>query len=190
MSRQKKGSNNRYKTIKRIRKEYIYINNKKNDISNKIVSDILNNNKTIVIQDEQIGEWRQDGLFGTKIQHSILGRIKNKLSMNDRVVILDKWFPTTKYCSKCGNKVELELKDRIFECPNCKTKEDRDIHAANNMIYFYVTWKKMSYFYLKNNKLDRSGADQTSIKGPVKIAYKKFVSNLAKQEDTTSLALC
>jgi len=180
MSRQKKGSNNRYKTIKRIRKEYIHINNKKNDISNKIVSDILNNNKTIVIQDEQIGEWRQDGLSGTKIQHSILGRIKNKLSMNDRVVILDKWFPTTKYCSKCGNKVELELKDRIFECPNCKTKEDRDIHAANNMIYFY----------LQNNKLDRSGTDQTSIKGPVKIAYKKFVSNLAKQEDTTSLALC
>ena len=180
MSRQKKGSNNRYKTIKRIRKEYIHINNKKNDISNKIVSDILNNNKTIVIQDEQIGEWRQYGLSGTKIQHSILGRIKNKLSMNDRVVILDKWFPTTKYCSKCGNKVELELKDRIFECPNCKTKEDRDIHAANNMIYFY----------LQNNKLDRSGTAQTSIKGPVKIAYKKFVSKLAKQEDTTSLALC
>ena len=180
MSRQKKGSNNRYKTIKRIRKEYIHINNKKNDISNKIVSDILNNNKIIVIQDEQIGEWKQDGLSGTKIQHSILGRIKNKLSMNDRVVILDKWFPTTKYCYKCGNKVELELKDRIFECPNCKKKEDRDIHAANNMIYFY----------LQNNKLDRSGTDQTSIKGPVKIAYKKFVSNLAKQEDTTSLALC
>ena len=180
MSRQKKGSNNRYKTIKRIRKEYIHINNKKNDISNKIVSDILNNNKIIVIQDEQIGEWKQDGLSGTKIQHSILGRIKNKLSMNDRVVILDKWFPTTKYCYKCGNKVELELKDRIFECPNCKTKEDRDIHAANNMIYFY----------LQNNKLDRSGTDQTSIKGPVKIAYKKFVSKLAKQEDTTSLALC
>ena len=180
MSRQKKGSNNRYKTIKKIRKEYIHINNKKNDISNKIVHSIISNNKTIVIQDEQIGKWRQDGLSGSKIQHSILGRIKNKLSMNDRVVILDKWFPTTKYCSKCGNKVELELKDRIFECPKCKTKEDRDIHAANNMIYFYH----------KNNKLDRSGTDQTSIKGPVKIVYKKFVSNLAKQEDTTSLALC
>jgi len=83
-------------------------------------------------------------LSGTKIQHSILGRIKNKLSMNDRVVILDKWFPTTKYCSKCGNKVELELKDRIFECSNCKTKEDRDIHAANNMIYFYLRYNSIS----------------------------------------------
>ena len=40
------------------------------------------------------------------------------------------------------------------------------------------------------NKLDRSGIDQTSIKGPVKIAYNKFVSKLDKQEDITSLALC
>ena len=84
------------------------------------------------------------------------------------------------YCNKCNTKVELKLKDRIFECPNCKTKEDRDIHAANNMIWFYLKYKK----------LDRSGTDQTSIKGPVKITYNKFISNLAKQEDTTSLALC
>ena len=180
LSRQIKGSNNRYKTIKKIRKEYIHINNKKNDISNKIVHSILNDNEIIVIQDEQISEWKQDGMSGSKIQHSILGRIKSKLSMNDRVKILDKWFPTTKYCYNCGSKIELELKDRIFECPKCKTKEDRDIHAANNMIWFY----------LKYNKLDRSGTDQTSIKGPVKIAYNKFVSKLAKQEDTTSLALC
>ena len=180
LSKQKKGSNNRYKTIKKIRKEYIHINNKKNDISNKIVHSILNDNKIIVIQDEQISEWRQDGMSGSKIQHSILGRIKSKLVNNNRTIILDKWFPTTKYCRHCGSKIELELKDRIFECPNCKTKEDRDIHAANNMIYFYLIY----------NKLDRSGTDQTSIKGPVKIAYNKFVSKLAKQEDTTSLALC
>ena len=180
LSRQHKGSNNRYKTIKKIRKEYIHINNKKNDILNKIVHSILNDNNIIVIQDEQLNEWRQDGLSGSKIQHSILGRIKSKLSMNNRVVILDKWFSTTKYCHNCGSKIELELKDRIFECPKCKTKEDRDIHAANNMIYFYLQY----------NKLDRSGTDQTSIKGPVKIAYKKFISKLVKQEDTTSSALC
>ena len=164
-----KGSNNRYKLIRKIRKEHIHINNKKNDISNKIVHLILNDNKTIVIQDEQISEWRQDGLSGSKIQHSILGRIKHKLMYSDRVKILDKWFPTTKYCRHCGSKVTLELKDRIFECPNCKTKEDRDIHAANNMIYFY---------------LHSINAPGTDVNMPVdnKISYKEFV---AKQESTT-----
>lgn len=194
LARQTKGSNNRYKTIKKIRKEYIHINNKKNDISNKIVHSILNDSKIIVIQDEQIDNWkttkeemktldqndkRKVKVTNVKIQNSVLGKIKSKLIQSNQVVILDKWFPTTKYCPKCGNKVKLELDDRIFECSICKTKEDRDIHAANNMIWFYF----------KYNKLDRSGTDQTSIKGPVKIAYNKFVSKLAKQEDTTSLAL-
>lgn len=180
LSRQKKGSNNRYKTIKRIRKEYIHISNKKNDIANKLVHSILSDNKVVVLQDEQISEWRQDGFSGSKIQHSILGRVKSRLMRNDRTVMLDKWFPTTKYCNNCNIKVELELNDRTFECPVCKEKEDRDIHAAKNMIYFYLLY----------NKLDRSGTDQTSIKGPVKISYKKLVSYLYKQEDATSSALC
>ena len=166
-----KGSNNRYKLIRKIRKEYIHINNKKNDISNKIIHSILNDNKIIVIQDEQIGEWRQDGLSGSKIQHSILGRIKHRLMYSDRVKMLDKWFPTTKYCRHCGSKVTLELKDRIFECPNCKTKEDRDIHAANNMIYFYL------------HSINAPGTDVNMLVDN-KFSYKEFV---AKQESTTSL---
>ena len=166
-----KGSNNRYKIIKKIRKEYIHINNKKNDISNKIVHSILNDNNIIVIQDEQLSEWKQDGLSGSKIQHSILGRIKHKLIYLDKVKMLDKWFPTTKYCRHCGNKVNLELKDRIFECPICKTKEDRDIHAANNMIYFYL------------HSINAPGTDVNMLVNN-KISYKEFV---AKQESTTSL---
>ena len=51
-------------------------------------------------------------------------------------------------------------------------------------------FKIVLWFYLKYNKLDRSGTDQTSIKEPVKITYNKFVSKLAKQEDTTSSVLC
>ena len=175
LARKKKGSNNRYKTIKKIRKEYIHISNKKNDISNKIVNKILSNTKTIVMQDEQIEKWRQNGMSGSKIQHSILGRIKSKLTQNDRVVMLDKWFPTTKECDVCGTKVDLNLSDRVFECPNCKKKEDRDVHAAKNMIHFYLKYI----------------ASGTGVKMPVcKIEYKKFVSKLAKQESNTTLVYC
>ena len=60
LSRKKKGSNNRYKTIKKIRKEYNYISNRKNDISNKIVSKLLKEYNVIVLQNEQISKWRQD----------------------------------------------------------------------------------------------------------------------------------
>ena len=106
----------------------------------------------------------------------MLGRIKSKLIQSDNVIILDKWFPTTKYCSKCGNKVELKLTDRIFKCTICKEKEDRDIHATKNMIWFYLQYI---------NLLDEPGTDCTSIKKLVdrKVCYNDFLSKLkGKQE--------
>ena len=171
LARQIKGSNNRYKTIKKLRKEYNHINNKKNDIANKLVHCLLDNYDTIVIQDEQISKWKEDGLSGSKIQHSILGRIKNKLVSSNQVVILDKWFPTSKFCFNCCQKNDsLTLKDREFVCPNCGNKEDRDIHAANNMIYFYLKYYN---------------APGTDVSMPVKRV--KFSKQILKQESTTSL---
>ena len=39
--------------------------------------------------------------------------------------------PFTKLCSVCGyHNNELDLKDREWQCPDCKTKHDRDINAA------------------------------------------------------------
>ena len=171
LERQIKGSNNRYKTIKKIRKEYIHITNKKNDITNKLVHNLLSIADIIVMQDEQIESWRQTTNSTDKIQHSILGRIKSKLIYSDRVVILDKWFPTAKYCSNCGNMLSLELNERIYECPVCKKKEDRDIHAANNMIYFYLQIK------------DRPGTDQTL----KLVSYNSYKELITKQESTMSL---
>ena len=57
LARQKKGSNNRRKTIKRINKCYEKLNNKKNDYANKFVAMIKRYNR-IVIQDESLSEWK------------------------------------------------------------------------------------------------------------------------------------
>ena len=167
LAKKKKHSNNWYKTKSLIRKEYTHIQNKKNDIANKIVAKILSENEIVVMQDEQIDSWKNE-LTSKKIHHSILGKVKYKLKQNARVIILDKWFPTTKYCSVCCNKIELNLSDRTFVCQECGVTEDRDIHAANNMIYFYLKYKET--------------AGTVDTLKPVAIKFdKKF---LAKQEDT------
>ena len=51
MFRRTKGSNNRYKTIKLIRREYLKLSNRKKDKANKIVSK-LKAYSCIVMQDE------------------------------------------------------------------------------------------------------------------------------------------
>ncbi|MBR0257377.1 MAG: transposase [Synergistaceae bacterium] len=85
------------------------------------------------MQDENISGWHK-GLFGRTVQHSVLGLVKAKLIKHERVTVLSSREPTTKYCPNCGNlKRDITLADRVYEC-QCGYREDRDIHAARNMI--------------------------------------------------------
>ena len=45
-----------------------------------------------------------------------------------------RFYPSSKLCSCCGyKKVDLKLKDRSWECPDCHTIHDRDQNAAINL---------------------------------------------------------
>ena len=136
LSRQEKGSNNRYRTRKKIRKEYYKLTCLKNEKANKIVSQWLKTIGEIIIQDEQLNAWKKQ--HGKKVQHSVLGRVKQHLIGKPSVHVLNRWIPTSKLCTVCGHiHSELKLQDRQFVCPNCCTSEDRDIHAAKNMVWIY-----------------------------------------------------
>lgn len=130
--RRVRGSNNRWKTIKKLRKAYQKQTNKKQDKANKIVHKLKAYSR-IYMQDENIAGWHR-AMFGKQVQHSCLGTIKSKLMALPNVVVLDRFIPTTKLCPKCHSiKNDLTLADRTYVC-SCGYQEDRDVHAAKNMI--------------------------------------------------------
>jgi putative transposase len=52
-----------------------------------------------------------------------------------RVVVIDRWFPSSKMCSACGFVLaELGLKVRAWQCPSCGSRHDRDVNAAKNIL--------------------------------------------------------
>jgi transposase len=52
-----------------------------------------------------------------------------------RVIPVDRWYPSSKTCSSCGYLLaELSLKTRHWTCPACRTRHDRDINAAKNIL--------------------------------------------------------
>ena len=132
IARRKKGSNNRYKAVKSLRKAYQRLTDRKKDMANKIVHNLLEHER-VYMQDENISGWHK-GLFGRTVQHSVLGIVKAKLIDNERVTVLPSEEPTTKYCPCCGKlKKDITLSDRVYKC-SCGYQEDRDVHAARNMI--------------------------------------------------------
>ena len=135
ISRQKPGSNNRAKTLARLEKVLAKDANKREDIANKIVHELLKN-ETVYYQDEQVHDWfKKQGRVraGKRLQGSILGRVKAKLERSPRAVMLDRYLATTATCI-CGHKTKHEPDKRIFVCSACGYRDDRDIHAAKNMI--------------------------------------------------------
>ena len=106
--------------------------NKKKDKANKIVH-MLKQYDTIVMQDEQISEWHKQKGMSKVVQHSCMGMIKSKLMKLDNIIVLDKFIPTTKWCPCCHRINELNLNDRTYKC-ECGYLNDRDIHAAQNML--------------------------------------------------------
>ncbi len=51
-----------------------------------------------------------------------------------RVVIVDRFFPSSKTCSECGAVIDkLPLSKREWVCPSCGCAHDRDANAATNL---------------------------------------------------------
>ena len=53
---------------------------------------------------------------------------------NMPLLFADRWFPSSKLCSCCGNiKQDLKLSDRVYRCEYCGNTIDRDYQAAINL---------------------------------------------------------
>ena len=133
-SRQKKGSKSRYNTRLLIQREYEKLSNRRRDKANKIYHTLTSLQTYIVMQDENISGWHK-GLFGKEVQNSALGTLKDKLKENPNVIVIDRFFPSTKLCPVCGTvKDDITLKDRTYICPKCGYREDRDVKAAKTIL--------------------------------------------------------
>ena len=50
------------------------------------------------------------------------------------VRLVDRFYPSSKTCSNCGNyKKDLKLSQRVYHCNHCQEKIDRDLNAALNI---------------------------------------------------------
>lgn len=56
-----------------------------------------------------------------------------------KVVIADRWYPSSKTCSQCGSiKEDLKLSDRVYKCEHCGLVIDRDLNASINLSNYKI----------------------------------------------------
>ena len=127
-------SKNYLKTLNLLKREYEKMDNLKDEKSRKIVSELLKY-EDIYFQDENLSAWKV--LWGKRLHHSVLGRVKTLLVNHPRAHMLDKYMATTQTCPECHKKTKHSLDKRVYVCSYCGYSNDRDIHAAQNMMWMY-----------------------------------------------------
>lgn len=132
LSKQELHSKNWNKTRIKLNKEYEKATNIKEDIKNKVVSHLKTKYGTVCFQDENIKAWQR--IWGRKIMITSIGGIISTLKQKVHTPIeVNRMYPSTKTCSKCGNIQDIALDERVYVCKKCSNVMDRDYNSSINM---------------------------------------------------------
>lgn len=138
LSRKKKGSNRREVAKKRVDRIHKKVADVRSAAQHKLTTYLVKNYDTVVIEDLNVIGMLRNRKLSKAITDASFGELRRQLAYKAdwsgrSIIVADRFFPSSKTCSKCGEKKEvLLLSERVFNCP-CGHSMDRDLNAAMNL---------------------------------------------------------
>ena len=127
------------KQVVKIQRLYQTLTNIRVDYENKIISAIVKRKPSfIMLEDLNVRGMMKNRHLSRSIATQRLSYFRVKLTIKAKqegieVRIVDRYYPSSKKCSRCGRiKEDLKLKDRVYRC-KCGLELDRDLNAAINL---------------------------------------------------------
>jgi putative transposase len=133
------GSNNWKKAQMAVARLHRKIVNIRKDTLHKLTTLLAKNHGTIVIEDLNVSGMMANHKLAKSIADMGFFEFRRQLTYKcqlygSQLVVVDRWFPSSKTCSNCETKKEtLTLNERVFECGHCGFSLDRDLNAAINL---------------------------------------------------------
>lgn len=139
LSRSQRNSANHRKLLLRKQKVQNKINNIRLDAAHKFTSTIAKNHGVVVIEDLDLQGMMKKAKYRSMrcaLNHSMMGLVLQQLAYKAKEFKkVDRFFPSTKQCSKCGAKKDsMDLSERTYVCSECGAVVDRDMNAAINLM--------------------------------------------------------
>ncbi|MFD7159879.1 IS607 family element RNA-guided endonuclease TnpB [Kribbella sp. NPDC059898] len=109
------------------------------DALHKLTTKIAAEYGTVVVEDLNVAGMLRNRRLARRIGDVGFGEIRRQLAYKTewnggRLVVADRWFPSSKTCSGCGVvKAKLLLSEREYRCESCGLCMDRDENAARNL---------------------------------------------------------
>lgn len=141
LSRKKKGSNNRNRARIKVAKLHEKISNQRKDFLQKVSTQLIRENQSIVIEDLRVKNMLQNKKLSKAISEVSWTEFRRMLEYKAEwygrnIIIAPSNYASSQLCNVCGYK-NVNTKDlsvREWTCPVCHTHHDRDINAAINLL--------------------------------------------------------
>jgi putative transposase len=140
LSRKKDKTTNKRRQAKlALAKVHSKISRVREDFLHKLSRKIVNENQVIVVEDLAVKNMVKNHNLAKAISDVGWGTfctmLKYKAEQEGKVYMeVDRFFPSSHLCSNTLLKVDkMDLSVRMFDCPHCGQKHDRDINAAINI---------------------------------------------------------
>src|SRR6266516_1192848 len=139
-ARRKLGGKNRKKTCKKLAKQHARVANIRKDAAHKLTTSLCKNHALVGIEDLHVKGMLANHKLAQAVSDSNFGEIRRQLEYKSswhsvHLVVVDRWFPSSKMCSACGwIDEDQDLSDRTFICHECGLVLDRDLNAAINIL--------------------------------------------------------
>lgn len=139
LSKKKKGSKNREKARAKVAKMHSKIADCRSDNLHKLSRRLVNENQVICVESLRVKNMVRNPKLAKSISDAGWGELLRQLRYKSewagrKVVAIDRFYPSTRLCSRCGFLAEkIALDVRNWSCPCCMTSHDRDINAAMNI---------------------------------------------------------
>jgi putative transposase len=138
LCRKVKGSNRYNRQKLRIAKAHQRVKNIRSDATHKATTYICKNHAVVAIEDLNTSGMMANHKLAGAVADANFFEFRRQLEYKAQryrsvVVLVDRWHPSTQLCSHCGEKQQMLLCDRIFECNACGMTADRDFNASTNL---------------------------------------------------------
>lgn len=131
-------SSNFYKQQKKVNKLLVKVANQRLDFLHKESRKIANSYDYVIVEDINMKSISQSLKMGKSTFDNGFGMFRDFLyykleAKGGKMIEVDKFFPSTKTCSRCGQYKKVALNERTYIC-DCGLVIDRDYNAALNLL--------------------------------------------------------
>ncbi|MCY7374776.1 MAG: transposase, partial [Pyrinomonadaceae bacterium] len=138
LSKQEKSSQERPKKRKIVAKIHASIKNRRSDFAHQESRKLVNSYDLIVFEKLNISGMVKNHCLAKSIcdasWNQLIEYTSYKAESAGRKTIQVNPNYTSQDCSNCGARQKLTLDIRLYDCPNCHIKIDRDLNAAKNIL--------------------------------------------------------